>query len=83
MAGEPDVVDKLKKGHKAATRRSRTTSTATTCCLPDRQGEGEPAQGFFYFSDDGDVLALRFDNWKIVFMEQRTAGRCRSGRTRS
>ena len=23
---------------------------------------------------DGDVLALRFDNWKVVFMEQRVAG---------
>jgi hypothetical protein len=27
-----------------------------------------------YFSDDGDVLATRFDNWKIVFMEQRCPG---------
>jgi len=27
-----------------------------------------------YFSDDGDVLALRFDNWKVVFMEQRVHG---------
>ena len=24
-----------------------------------------------YFSDDGDVLGLRCDNWKVVFMEQR------------
>jgi arylsulfatase len=27
-----------------------------------------------YFSDDGDCLALRFDNWKVVFMEQRIEG---------
>jgi arylsulfatase len=27
-----------------------------------------------YFSDDGDVLAIRFDNWKVVFMEQRVQG---------
>ena len=27
-----------------------------------------------YFSDDGDVLGLRFDNWKLVFMEQRVPG---------
>jgi arylsulfatase len=27
-----------------------------------------------YFSDDGDVLALRYDNWKVVFMEQRVQG---------
>ena len=30
-----------------------------------------------YFSDDGDVLALRFDNWKVVFMEQRMQGTMR------
>ena len=29
---------------------------------------------FVYFSDDGDVLGLRFDNWKTVFMEQRVQG---------
>jgi arylsulfatase len=27
-----------------------------------------------YFSDDGDLLGLRFDNWKCVFMEQRAQG---------
>ena len=29
---------------------------------------------FVYLSDDGDVLALRYDNWKVVFMEQRCHG---------
>ncbi|HTS19088.1 MAG TPA: arylsulfatase, partial [Verrucomicrobiae bacterium] len=29
---------------------------------------------FFYFSDDGDLLALRYDNWKLVFGEQRLRG---------
>jgi arylsulfatase A-like enzyme len=33
-----------------------------------------PRQAFVYFSDDGAVLALRFDNWKTVFMEQRLQG---------
>ena len=44
--------------------------------LPYLTGEAEesPRKGFFYFSDDGDVVALRFDNWKLVFMEQRVAG---------
>ena len=32
---------------------------------------------FFYFSDDGDLMALRYDNWKMVFMEQRMAGTLR------
>jgi arylsulfatase len=44
--------------------------------LPYLTGEEEksPRQGFVYFSDDGDVLGLRYDNWKVVFMEQRAAG---------
>ena len=29
---------------------------------------------FFYFSDDGDLTGLRYDNWKIVFAQQRTPG---------
>ena len=53
--------------------------------LPYLTGETDksPRQGFVYFSDDGDVLALRFDNWKVVFMEQRVQGRCGSGPSRS
>ena len=44
--------------------------------LPYLTGEVEksPRKGLVYFSDDGDVLALRFDNWKVVFMEQRVQG---------
>jgi arylsulfatase len=33
-----------------------------------------PRKGFIYFSDDGDVVGVRFDNWKVVFMEQRCTG---------
>jgi arylsulfatase len=32
---------------------------------------------FFYVSDDGDLTALRYDNWKIVFLEQRCEGTLR------
>ncbi len=39
------------------------------------QTDGESAQGsFFYFNDDSDLVALRYDNWKIVFVEQRGPG---------
>jgi hypothetical protein len=30
-----------------------------------------------YFDDDGNVVALRYDNWKVVFMEQRCPGTLR------
>jgi arylsulfatase len=35
-----------------------------------------PRKEFFYFSDDGDLTGLRYDNWKFVFAEQRAAGTC-------
>jgi arylsulfatase len=33
-----------------------------------------PRNYFFYMSDDGDLTAMRFDNWKFVFLEQRCPG---------
>jgi hypothetical protein len=35
-----------------------------------------PRVSFFYFSDDGDLTGLRYDNWKFAFMEQRMQGTC-------
>lgn len=33
-----------------------------------------PRREFFYFNDDGSLVALRYDQWKIVFAEQRGHG---------
>jgi arylsulfatase len=41
------------------------------------QAAQSPRRGFIYFSDDGDLVALRFDNWKVVFLEQRAPGTLR------
>jgi arylsulfatase len=30
--------------------------------------------GFLYFTDDGDLACLRYDNWKVAFLEQRARG---------
>src|SRR5499433_1137269 len=75
MAGEPDIVEKLKKGHQAAGKTFKVHIDVYNL-LPYLTGETKksPRQGFIYFSDDGDLVALRFDNWKIVFMEQRARG---------
>jgi arylsulfatase A-like enzyme len=74
-AGDPDLVKKLKQGHRAGDKTFRVHIDGFNL-LPYLTGEADksPRQGFIYFSDDGDVLALRFDNWKIVFMEQRAQG---------
>jgi arylsulfatase len=77
-AGDPDVVEKLKAGHTIGDRTFKVHVDGFNL-LPYLTGEVDesPRQLFFYFSDDGDVLALRFDNWKIVFMEQRCQGTLR------
>ena len=36
-----------------------------------------PRKEFFYFNDDGDLVGLRYDNWKLVFSEQRATGTMR------
>jgi arylsulfatase A-like enzyme len=75
MAGEPDIVEKLKKGHQAAGKTFKVHIDGYNL-LPYLTGEAKksPRQGFIYFDDDGDLVAMRFDNWKIVFMEQRCIG---------
>ena len=74
-AGEPDIVEKLKAGHTIGDTTYKVHIDGYDL-LPYLTGEAEesPRPGFIYFSDDGDVLALRFDNWKVVFMEQRCPG---------
>jgi arylsulfatase len=74
-AGEPNIVDKLKAGHQIGATRYRVHIDGYNL-LPYLTGAeaSSPRKGLVYFSDDGDVLALRFDNWKIVFMEQRVQG---------
>lgn len=74
-AGEPDIVEKLKAGHPIGETTYKVHIDGYDL-LPYLTGQQDtsPRQGFMYFSDDGDVLALRFDNWKVVFMEQRMQG---------
>jgi arylsulfatase A-like enzyme len=74
-AGEPDIVEKLQQGHQAGDKTFKVHIDGYNL-LPYLTGEVDksPRQGFIYFSDDADVLGIRFDNWKIVFMEQRERG---------
>ena len=74
-AGAPDVVEDLKKGATINGKKFKNHIDGFNF-LPYLTGEEEegPRKVFFYFSDDGDMLALRYDNWKLVFMEQRCAG---------
>src|SRR5271168_2793193 len=76
IAGEPEIVEKCKKGDYEANGRTFKNHIDGYNLVPYLTGErpDSPRQIFFYFSDDGDVLAIRYDNWKMVFMEQRVQG---------
>ena len=74
-AGEPDIKEKLLTGHQAGSKTFKVHLDGYNL-LPFLTVEGErsPRNEFFYFSDDGDLVAIRYDNWKLVFMEQRMRG---------
>jgi arylsulfatase len=71
-AGEPDVSEKLLKGHDAAGKTFKVHIDGKNM-LPYFMGETDesPRDTFFYVSDDGDILAIRYNDWKVVLMEQR------------
>jgi arylsulfatase len=77
-AGMPDVVERLLTGHTVDDRTYKVHIDGYNI-LPYLTGQEtrSPRKGFFYFSDDGDLLALRYDNWKMVFIEQRCEGTLR------
>ena len=73
VAGEPDIKAKLKKGGVKAINRTYKVHLDGYNFLPYLTGKEEkgPRKEIFYFSDDGDLTALRYDDWKLIFMEQR------------
>lgn len=75
MVGESDVKEKLLVGHKAIGRDYKVHLDGYNL-LPYLTGEEEksPRDSFFYANDDQQLTALRYDNWKLVFLEQRVRG---------
>ena len=73
-AGVPDVKEQLYKGMKVGNKTFKVHLDGYN--ISDRlAGKGEnPRKEFFYWNDDGSLVGLRYDNWKIVFQEQRSHG---------
>ena len=74
-SGEPDIAEKCLKGHEAGDKKFKVRLDGYNL-LPALKGEAEewPRKEFLYWSDDGDMLALRYQEWKVVFREQRAVG---------
>ena len=71
-AGEPDIKAKLKKGGAQAIGRSYKVHLDGYNMLPLLTGETEenPRKEIFYFADTGELTALRYNDWKAIFLEQ-------------
>jgi arylsulfatase len=72
IAGDPDIKANLKSGGVQAIGRSYKVHLDGYNILPLLTGETDtsPRKEIFYFSDTGDLTALRYADWKLVFMEQ-------------
>lgn len=77
MTGDPDIKEKLLTGYQAGNKTFKVHLDGYNL-VPYLKGEVDksPRVEYFYFSDDGDLMALRYDHWKTVFMEQRVKGTC-------
>jgi arylsulfatase len=71
-AGDDNVKEKLLKGHKAGDKTFKVHLDGYNF-LPHLTGKenGGPRKEIFYFTDDGDLSALRYEDWKLIFLEQR------------
>ena len=73
--GQPNVKETLLKGTTVAGSSFKVHLDGYNL-LPSFRGETKewPRKEFIYWTDDGDPACLRYDNWKMVFLEQRAVG---------
>ncbi len=74
-AGNENVKDELLKGKKVGDKTFKVHLDGYNMLphITGKEKEGRRHE-IFYFSDDGDLTALRYDDWKLIFMEQRETG---------
>jgi arylsulfatase A-like enzyme len=67
-AGDPNVKEKLLAGAKVGDKTFKTHLDGYNF-VPYFKGEVDkgPRHEFFYFTDNGDLTAVRYDDWKVTF----------------
>ncbi len=75
VAGDTQVKEKLLRGSKVGDMAYKVHLDGYNL-VPYLTGQADkgPRQSFIYINDDQQMTALRYDNWKLVFMEQRMEG---------
>ena len=78
IGGDADVKDKLMKGYKVGDMTYKVHPDGDNL-VPYLTGQTpkSPRKAFLYFNDDQQLTGLRYDNFKLVFMEQRAQGTLR------
>jgi arylsulfatase len=83
IAGEPDIVGKLQKGYTANGIKYKVHLdgfdqskflTTVSGTVGNDPGVKSPRDKFFYADDDGQLVAMRWGDYKYVFAEQRMQG---------
>ena len=79
-AGVPDIKEQLLKGGVSAIGREYNVHLDGYNFLPYLTGQDKtsPRKEIFYFSDDGDLTALRYEDWKMIFLEQKAEATLRA-----
>jgi arylsulfatase len=74
-AGEPDIKNKLLTGYNSMSK-TFTVHLDGYNQLPFLTGQQDKSarKEFFYINDDAELVAIRYENWKVVFCEQKTPG---------
>jgi arylsulfatase A-like enzyme len=75
MAGDTQIKEELLKGYKAGDMTYKVHLDGDNL-VPYLTGQVDksPRESFLYINDDQQLVGLRYDNWKLVFMEQRADG---------
>jgi arylsulfatase len=75
VAGDTQVKDKLLQGYKVGDITYKVHLDGDNL-VPSLTGQTpkSPRDSFLYINDDQQLVGLRYDNWKLVFMEQRAPG---------
>ena len=73
--GDPDIVEKCIKGAQIGDKTFKVHLDGYNL-IPFLKGEaaGPPRKDFLYWNDDGELVAVRVQDWKVVFKEQENTG---------
>jgi arylsulfatase len=73
--GDPDVVDKCRRGSQIGSKTFKVHLDGFNL-MPFFKGEAKesPRKDFIYWNDDGQLVAIRVNEWKTVFLEQTNKG---------